>query len=160
MPAEIRDLSPLCSTCGYKEANPCSHCTLSLQIFLYFSVFKLAKDEVTMLQWMMHWEFMFWKLFPFAYLLAFCQVLVPFNPTTFPQLFFCLPHPVPASLPQHLFILWQLRWLLFSIAPRLLLPPYLLKISWLEQVNRIPKHLFCYHKAIYATDSANGLRKL
>lgn len=70
MPAEIGDLSPLCSTCGYKEANPCSHCTLSFQFFLFFSVFKRAKDEVTMLQWMIHWEFMFWKLFPFACFLS------------------------------------------------------------------------------------------
>lgn len=36
MPAEIRDLSPLCSTCGYKEANPCGHCTLSFQFFFFF----------------------------------------------------------------------------------------------------------------------------
>lgn len=60
MPAEIRDLSPLCSTCGYKEANPCGHCTLSFQFFFFFlSFFKLAKDEVTMLQWVIHLEFMF-----------------------------------------------------------------------------------------------------
>lgn len=57
MPTESRDLSPLCSSCGYKEENPCSHCTLS-----FFSLFfcKHTKDEVTKLEWLIHWEFMFY----------------------------------------------------------------------------------------------------
>lgn len=58
MPTESRDLSPLCSSCGYKEENPRSHCTLSFFFFSLSFICKDTKDEVTKLEWLIHWEFM------------------------------------------------------------------------------------------------------
>lgn len=88
-------------------------CFIFSFFFLFFlSFFKLAKDEVTMLQWVIHLEFMFSGSYfhSLAYLLAGClyvRFMSHLARLCF-SCFFFLPHPVHTSFPQHL------QYLLFS----------------------------------------------
>lgn len=80
--------------------------------FLFLSFFKLAKDEVTMLQWVIHLEFMFSGSYFHlrAYLLVGC-LYVRFMSHVARLCFSCfffLTHPVHTSFLQHL------QYLLFS----------------------------------------------
>lgn len=141
-----------------KKPIPAAVVRYRFKCFLFFfSVFELAKDEVTMLQRMIHWEFMFWKIFPFACSLAFCQVLVPFSSIGF---LFSSSTSCPCVVSTALIYILPIEVTSFlngdTIAIALL---FAKKFMTGGSYNRISKHLGGYHKAIHATDSVNGLWK-
>lgn len=95
-----------------KKPIPVAIVLYLFNFFSFLSFLKLAKDEVTMLQWVIHLEFMFSGSYFHlrAYLLVGClyvRFMSHLARLCF-SCFFFLPHRVHTSFPQHL------QYLLFS----------------------------------------------